>query len=169
MSPIDLPDSHFMTCRKKPVYSRRKKYSQESGTPFAQAPGGPREEETQGALDAGRARKPAKKRRGPANGKEVEAEVRHTPGIKSGDLGDRLAELAHLIIAELPGKLAEANAGQLARSLGIVIDRMLVLKGQPNQITQNQMLTEEERLRRIADILESGTRAPQLEPRIEGR
>ena len=151
-----------MTCRKKPVYSRPEKYSQESGAPFAQAPGGPGEEETPVALDAGRARKPAQRRRGPANGKEVETEARYSPRIKSGELGDRLAELAHLIIDELPAKLAEANAGQLARSLGIVIDRMLVLKGQPNQITQNQLLTEEERLRRIADILESGTRAPAL-------
>ncbi len=58
---------------------------------------------------------------------------------------EKFEDLAHQLIDALPSKLADASLQHLAISLGIAIDKMLLLRGQPNQITSPADKTTEEK------------------------
>lgn len=48
-----------------------------------------------------------------------------------GELSDRIFNLTHLVLDNLPEKLDEASAKDLFVSLGILVDKLQLLKGQP--------------------------------------
>jgi hypothetical protein len=52
---------------------------------------------------------------------------------KSEDLADRMEALTHAIVDMMPEKLQAANLRDLAVTLGIIVDKMLLLRGQPTE------------------------------------
>ncbi len=58
--------------------------------------------------------------------------IRHQ---KKGELADELETIAWRVLDALPEKLAEADARALATLLGIVIDKVQLLRGQPTDRT----------------------------------
>src|SRR5690242_8542094 len=56
---------------------------------------------------------------------------------KKAALSDRLEELAHTLIDAIPDKVGDANLRDVAVSLGVAIDKALVLRGDPNSITKS--------------------------------
>lgn len=63
-------------------------------------------------------------------------EAAESAAPKKAALADRLEELAHKLLdaACEPGRLAGASLQQVATSLGIALDKMRLLRGQPTQI-----------------------------------
>jgi hypothetical protein len=49
---------------------------------------------------------------------------------KRGDLALKLESIAHSIVEHMPGKIAKASLSQSAVALGIVIDKVRILRGQ---------------------------------------
>lgn len=90
-----------------------------------------------------------------ANGR-VNSEVTELRQEKKRDLAERLEDIAHELVDALPDKIGRANLQQTATTLGIVIDKMQLLKGEPTNIQQDYGdLTDEERSRRIAAIFDA--------------
>jgi hypothetical protein len=54
------------------------------------------------------------------------ADLRHQ---KKRELADGLEQVAYLLLDAIPGKLEGANLQDLAISLGILVDKMLLLRG----------------------------------------
>ena len=73
---------------------------------------------------------------------------------KRGELAEALADVAWRLAGAIPSKLDAANLQQVAVSLGIVIDKMQLLKGMPTAITEDASLSDEERANRVAALLE---------------
>jgi hypothetical protein len=64
---------------------------------------------------------------------------------KKQSLADRLEALAHTLIDALPGKVTDASLQQAATSLGIAVDKMRLLRGEPTSIQESrQELTEDD-------------------------
>jgi transposase-like protein len=59
--------------------------------------------------------------------------------LKKGQLADAFEAIAWKVLELLPGKLAQANAVQLATVAGVCIDKMHLLRGQPTQISQHDL------------------------------
>ncbi len=91
-----------------------------------------------------------------SKGRKINAEVSELRHIKKGELSDRLEELAQLLLDGIPAKVGTANLQQMTTSLAIAIDKMLLLKGKPTSIPQYPELSDEERARRINELLERG-------------
>lgn len=74
-------------------------------------------------------------------------------------LSERLEELAHQLIDAMPGKVGDANLRDTAISLGVAVDKALVLRGDPNSITKaiaagdprQELLDRLQRLRTAGD------------------
>jgi len=89
--------------------------------------------------------------------RSVSGEVSDIRHLKKKEFSDKLEELAHQLIDVLPAKLAAANLKQLSISLGIIIDKMLLLRNQLTSINKDTApLTDEERAARVLEILERG-------------
>ena len=69
-------------------------------------------------------------------------------------MADGMEELVWLVIGIMPDALLTAPANVLAVSLGIMVDKILLLRGQPNTITQRADLTDEQHLDRLRQIAE---------------
>lgn len=83
------------------------------------------------------------------------------------ELHIELEELAHKLVAALPDKIEDASMQQTALAIGIIIDKMQLLKGQPTERTAVVgELSDTERANRITAILERGRqeRARQSTP-----
>jgi len=93
------------------------------------------------------------------DGQAINPDVSQLRIEKSDELADRLEDLAHRLIDAVPGKLGEAPLREVALSLGIAIDKMQVLRGQPDAITGNVYLSDTERAERIADLFERAAKA----------
>jgi hypothetical protein len=89
-------------------------------------------------------------------------------GVMSGDamekavkiqecLADRLEKVAHAAIDQLEAKMSEASAMDAARILGVVVDKMRLLR---DQSTVNFGLTQEDVLMKLASLRE---RYPHLD------
>lgn len=71
------------------------------------------------------------------------------------NLADRLEEVAHQILDELPKHLGEATAQQLATSLGIIVDKRQLLTNKPtDRVVVTDDLTDEQRAARLMAIVE---------------
>lgn len=120
------------------------------------------------ALDAngGDVRKTAKTLRMPestlsdwSKNRGVNKEVTEIREVKKKELSEKLGEVAYKLTDNLLIR-AESELSILvpmkdvATSLGIVVDKMQLLKGEPTSINKN--LSDEERAERAAKILERG-------------
>lgn len=74
--------------------------------------------------------------RGWAKGRGTNAGVAQLRPEKRGDLADALEGIAWQIVELLPGKLETAEVRELATLLGVSLDKLLVLRGQPNNRTE---------------------------------
>lgn len=74
---------------------------------------------------------------------------------KKADLATELETVAYQLAAAMPGKIEGASLQQLATSLGIAIDKVQLLKGQPTSITAAMGLSERERAERVVTLLET--------------
>lgn len=76
---------------------------------------------------------------------------------KKRDLAESLELIAHTLVGSLNVKIETANLQQAATTLGIVIDKMQLLRG--DATTRNEIvhegLNQEERIGRIADLLDA--------------
>ncbi len=72
------------------------------------------------------------------------------------ELNEMLKDLAYRLIDAIPGKLKDASAATVATTLGIVVDKMLLLEKQPTERIQHDItITDEERANRLASIFDS--------------
>ncbi len=74
-------------------------------------------------------------------------------------LKDRLEVIALSLVDAIPDAIAGANLQQITTSLGIVIDKMILLKGQPTEITPVSNMTDEERARRFSELVQKAMAA----------
>ncbi len=84
----------------------------------------------------------------------VSADVPKLRQEKKEALSDRLEVIAHSLVDAIPSAIAGANLQQITTSLAIAIDKMLLLKGQPTEITPVSNMTDEERLRRLTELVQ---------------
>jgi transposase-like protein len=76
---------------------------------------------------------------------------------KKQSLAARLEDLAHTVLDLLPDKLEQASAKDAAVTLGIAVEKAQLLKGEPTAIHRNEeVITEDERRRRLAELLYRG-------------
>lgn len=76
---------------------------------------------------------------------------------KAKTLAEELEALAFTLAHALPARIDEANLSQVTTSLGIVIDKLQLLQGQPTEITKNEthrVDTPERALKAAATALE---------------
>ena len=74
-------------------------------------------------------------------------------------LGDRMELLAVTCLDRLPSKLETATAAQLATISGIAIDKMQVLRGKPDTITQSaSQLDPDQAAEKINQLLQNARR-----------
>ena len=85
---------------------------------------------------------------------------------KREPLADRLEALAHTIVDMLPEKLVTASAKDAAMSMGIALDKMQLLRGEPTNIHRDDNLPDEERADRAAALFDRARarRAGEADP-----
>lgn len=74
--------------------------------------------------------------RGWAKGRGANAGVAKLRPQKKGELADALEDIAWKIVELLPSKLEGAEMRELSTLLGVTLDKLLVLRGQPNNRTE---------------------------------
>jgi len=84
----------------------------------------------------------------------INPEVTETRQEKKADLADALEELAFNLVEKL---LASEKTGGV--DLGIVVDKMLLLRGQPNSINQSVVADAEKRQARILQLVQKAKTA----------
>ena len=77
---------------------------------------------------------------------------------RCASLADRLEEAAHIVLTEAlqPDKLAEAGFRDMTAGMGVIIDKMRLLREQATNISQQAGLSDEERLRRLRALFDKG-------------
>lgn len=90
-----------------------------------------------------------------AKGRGTNAAVADLQAHKKKDLADKLEDIAHKLAGAISDKIKDATLQQTATSLGIVVDKMQLLRGQPTNITDDASLTDTERASRIAALLDA--------------
>lgn len=74
---------------------------------------------------------------------------------KKEALADRLSEIAHQLIDAAPDKMKTANLQQVFTSLGITIEKLQLLDGEPTERSEViDNLNDDERAARIAALLD---------------
>lgn len=76
------------------------------------------------------------------------AELRQEKKI---DLAARLEQIARQLAEAMPEKMATANLQQVATSMGIAIDKMQLLRGQPTNISDIAVEQIADRIERMTD------------------
>lgn len=71
-----------------------------------------------------------------SQGVAINSNVSNLEQHKKRVLADELEEIAQQLAGALAGKMAEASLQQTATSLGIVIDKMQLLRGKPTAINE---------------------------------
>lgn len=84
---------------------------------------------------------------------------------KKGPLADRLEQVAWQLADAIPGKLDAAPLQQVATALGIVVDKLRLLRNEPTSISKTQGAGTDD-LRDLSDD-ELERRAAELRGRIE--
>jgi hypothetical protein len=84
------------------------------------------------------------------DGKGTPNAVADLRDVKKSDLADRFEEIVHQLLGAMPGKIEEATLLQCATTVGIAVDKMILLR---SQSTPAPALTDEERFRRVEQIL----------------
>lgn len=70
-----------------------------------------------------------------SRGEQIAAQTRENANELLKPLGDRLEELSHKLVDKMLDTMDEATFSQLAFALNGSVDKMLVVRGQANQIT----------------------------------
>lgn len=89
---------------------------------------------------------------------EQHPEITKKGAQKKGPLSDYLEKIAWQLADSLPGKTDQSSLQQVATSLGIVIDKMRLLRNEPTEINRNEggadddlrKLTDEQLVERLA-------------------
>lgn len=84
----------------------------------------------------------------------VSDDVPHLRQHKKRELHESLEELAYKLVAVMPEKIDEANLQQSAVALGVVIEKMQLLRGDPTERLEHT-LTDAERVSRINTLLDA--------------
>lgn len=79
---------------------------------------------------------------------------------KKEDLVIELEKVAHLLVKAIPDKIEDATLQQVATSMGITIDKLQLLKGQPTLIVELTNLLKEGAITR-QDILDEFADEPE--------
>lgn len=87
-----------------------------------------------------------------AKDRGVNSYVAELRDIKKGQLHEKLQGYAHRVLDHLMEQPIEGSAPALMTGLGIAIDKMQLLQGKATSISEN--ITREERIHRIAELLE---------------
>ncbi|HYF38777.1 MAG TPA: transposase [Gemmatimonadales bacterium] len=89
---------------------------------------------------------------------------------KKAALADRLEELAHILVDAIPNKVAFAPLQQVATTLGIVTEKMLLLRGEPTSIEHHSSEDARERIaRRLIELGAGEDQEPAPEQLERGR
>lgn len=59
------------------------------------------------------------------------------------ELSDKLENIAHMLTEAIPEKIQEAKLQNIVASLGIVIDKRNLLRGQPTSISENRTVAQQ--------------------------
>lgn len=86
---------------------------------------------------------------------------------KKRELAIELKSIAYKLAGAMVSKIEEATLQQTAVSLGIVIDKMQLLTGQPTDIVDDASITDDERAKRIAAILDRARTRRAGQPDIQ--
>ncbi len=85
--------------------------------------------------------------------RKINVDVTDMRQVKKKGLAEKLEDLAHVLVDALHKSAANALLKD-AVALGIAIDKMQLLKGQPTAINQSSTLTDEERAQRASELFE---------------
>ena len=80
-------------------------------------------------------------------------EARQMAEEKKRPLADRLEEIAHSLIDNMPAKMTVATLQQLTVSLGIAVEKMCLLREVPNAASET--MADDERLARVVALLDA--------------
>lgn len=75
---------------------------------------------------------------------------------KRAALADRMEELAHILIDAIPAKVTVSGLNHIAVTLGIVTEKMLLLRGEPTSIEHHSSEDARERIARRLIELSAG-------------
>ena len=91
------------------------------------------------------------------DGMGTNGDVAELRSQKRGELADELTEIAWLLAGDLQdeSKRRRASLVQTATSMAIVIDKTQLLRGLPTSITENAEISYEERVARVAELLDA--------------
>ena len=91
------------------------------------------------------------------NGRGTNGDVSELRTQKKGELAGELTEIAWKLAGDLQRgeKRRKASLVQIATSMAIVIDKALLLRGQPTSVSQDADVGYDERVARIADLLDA--------------
>jgi hypothetical protein len=76
-------------------------------------------------------------------------------------LAGALEEIVWHCVGLLPDKLDSAPANHVATAMGIALDKIAILSGEPTQIIETHELAPDQRLARLREIRARMTEAPQ--------
>lgn len=68
-----------------------------------------------------------------ANGRGVNDDIPQLRDQKKGELTEALRELAWMLIGAVPGKIDDANLSSVFTGLGITLDKLQLLSGEPTE------------------------------------
>lgn len=86
-----------------------------------------------------------------ADDRHIHQDVAELRQEKKIDLAARLEEIARQLAEAMPEKMATANLQQVATSMGIAIDKMQLLRGQPTNISDIAVEQIADRIERMTD------------------
>lgn len=92
-----------------------------------------------------------------SSGLGVTVAVTENREVKKQSIADSLEELCYKILGTVPDKLAEASFKDAMTGLGIAVDKMQVLRGEPNTINSHRTSsTHTERVEAVFALLTGG-------------
>jgi transposase-like protein len=86
---------------------------------------------------------------------------------KKAALADRMEELAHILIDAIPAKVTGAHLNHIAVTLGIVTEKMLLLRGEPTSIEHHSSEDARERIARRLIELGAGEDPDRVPEQLE--
>lgn len=95
-------------------------------------------------------------------GENVQDYHRQTEQEIEADLAQRMEATIHKLLASIPDKIEEASLYHVSLSVGILTDKMQVLRGEPDHITKSHHTSREERVEAILTFLAGNGTQPTL-------
>jgi hypothetical protein len=95
-------------------------------------------------------------------GEQIAPEIRENANEVKRTLAEKSEEVADKLLDAIVGNIVGAKLSEQATAFGIVSDKMLLFRGQANQIHENR-LAPEERAMRVAEFLQKIAERKQAE------